>query len=423
MTTDNRCSGVRSPLICAYACFFSGLAVAGWVEAAPKKARPAPAETPTTETAAPDPRLAISATGEMSGYYDTDKVSVGSPTIAGNVADPVAGWSVGGRYLLDAVSAASVDIVSSASGRWKELRNVGQGDIKYKPGDVSVDIAGGVSHEPDYLSLSLGGTLTLDLLDKNLVPMVAYTFGHDTAGVSTTPFEIFSRVLIKHTFRVGATIIVDPATSFDIVSDIFIERGNQAKPYRFIPLFAPGAANDLQAGASIAQVNMVRLSLRPGDALPLERNRLALTGRLSHRFSGSAFHVEERLYNDDWGLKASTTDARWVVDVGRSVLFWPHVRAHIQAPVIFWKRVYEASMGPSGAIGVPAIRTGDRELGPLHTMTLGGGLRFRLGQFGGETSWTLTVQGDTVFTKYDDALFITKRTAYFGSVALEAAID
>ena len=58
----------------------------------------------------------VSASSAVSAYSDTDAVHVISPTVSAGVRDDVAGWSIDGRYLVDAVSAASVDIVSTASG-------------------------------------------------------------------------------------------------------------------------------------------------------------------------------------------------------------------------------------------------------------------------------------------------------------------
>ena len=74
------------------------------------------------------------ASTEVSAYTDTDAVHVLSPTVAGAVGDDVAGWSIGGSYLVDAVSAASVDIVSTASDHWVERRHVGAGSASFKGG-------------------------------------------------------------------------------------------------------------------------------------------------------------------------------------------------------------------------------------------------------------------------------------------------
>jgi hypothetical protein len=363
--------------------------------------------------------LTIRAALESSAYHDTDHVNVATPTVAVGLSDPLAGWSVDARYLVDAVSAASVDIVTSASARWSEIRHVGSLDVKYKPGDLGMEASAGVSREPDYLALSAGGTLTLDLGDKNFTPMLGYSYGHDTAGRSGTPFSIFGRTLIKHGARAGVTVIVDRATTLDLVGDAIFESGDQAKPYRYIPLFAPGMAARIPAGASPDDVNDARMSLRPAEELPLTRERYALSARLAHRFSGSTLRLEQRLYDDSWGLLASSTDVRQIWDLGASVFVWPHFRAHLQKGVDFRRRAYEVSVGPGGGLGVPKLRAGDRELGPLHSYTAGAGLRLGLGEMMG-ARWSVTGQADVVWTRYSDALYLTERTAYFGALGLEA---
>ena len=48
-------------------------------------------------------------------------------------------------------------------------------------------------------------------------------------------------------------------------------------------------------------------------------------------------------------------------------------------------------------------------------------VRLKIG--GSRSDWSLTVQGDAVFTRYLDALFVTRRTALFGAVGLEAELQ
>jgi hypothetical protein len=395
-----------------------GWVVLAWL-AAGANAR---SEPPRRSQEPPAAHTVVRASLETAAYGDSDHVTVFTPTVAGSLSDPVAGWSVGGSYLLDAVSAASVDIVSSASARWKELRHVGAGNIHYKPHDFGVDLGGGVSREPDYLALAVGGTLAADLFDKNLTVTVGYGYGDETAGRSGTPFSVFSHHLIKHSPRAGLTIIADRATVIDLIGELDLERGDQSKPYRYVPLFAPGVGAQLPAGASPDVVNAARLGARPAEQLPLERKRYAVTSRLSHRFPSGALRLEERIYSDQWGMQAATTDARYVVDVDPGVFVWPHLRAHLQSPVSFWKRAYDADVGAGGAIlDIPQIRTGDRELGPLRSFTVGGGVRLKLGGEG--RRWTLTFQGDAVVTSYLDALYIQRRTALFGAFALETELE
>ena len=55
------------------------------------------------------------------------------------------------------------------------------------------------------------------------------------------------------------------------------------------------------------------------EQTPRTRNRVAVSGRVAQRLSGSTLILSERVYLDDWGLKASTTDLRFVVDASRRV--------------------------------------------------------------------------------------------------------
>src|SRR5262249_21480816 len=59
---------------------------------------------------------------ELSGYHDSDHVDVVTPALSANIESPTGGWGVGATFLVDVVTAASVDIVATASPRWSEVR-------------------------------------------------------------------------------------------------------------------------------------------------------------------------------------------------------------------------------------------------------------------------------------------------------------
>jgi hypothetical protein len=364
---------------------------------------------------------AYKVSAELGGYGDTDAVYVASPTISLGLGDPVAGWSVTGRYLVDAVSAASVDIVSSASGKWTEYRHVGSLAAELPVGATQLAISGGVSREPDYLSLGAGATVSFDLLNKNLTPFIGVSYGDDQAGRTGEPKEFWRRMQ-KVGLQTGATFVVDRSTIAGITFDAIAERGYLGKPYRFVPLFGPGRGAALAPGASPDEVNGARLDQRPADAVPDARDRLAVTGRIAHRWDGATLRFDERLYGDSWGLLASTSELRLWLDAGDHVLLGPHVRFHGQRGVSFWQRTYEASADARGLLGPPRYRTGDRELGPLGTLTAGASLRWLLTERG-SSPVTFFLQVDGGQTRFLDALYITRRLALYSAVGLEAEID
>jgi hypothetical protein len=343
-------------------------------------------------------------------------VSVLTPTVALAVESPTGGWSASARYLADVVSAASPDIVATASPRWTETRHAGTIGAQYKPGNFGGGVNAGFSYTNDYLALNGGGRLLLDLDDKNWTLLGAYNFGHDTVGRTGTAFTIFARPVDFHTATLGVTRLLGPSSLIAFTFDGIYEHGDQSKPYRYVPMFAPGVGDKLGAGASADDVARLRIQARPLEQLPLERARGALTGRFAYRGAGFTLRVEERLYADSWSMLASTTDVRVPFDVGSRVIVWPHVRANAQKGASFYQRTYTAT----SAADLPALRTGDRELGPLYTGGLGMGARFGLGSSMEPFSWALTTTLDGYYTRFTDALYVTDRISGLLSVGAEA---
>jgi hypothetical protein len=355
---------------------------------------------------------------ETAGYLDSDHVSVLSPTISAGLTDDVSGWSVNGHYLVDVVSAASVDIVSTASPHWTEVRHAGgvSASVAFEP--VTVGASAVISREPDYLSITGGVTLSLDLLDKNLTPYLGFSREQDSVGRTDLPHEYWHSKHVN-SLQLGLTLVLSRSTIGSIQWDGSFERGYLAKPYRYVPLFAPGQGAEIPAGASVEEVNRLRLSLRPNEQVPDARDRHALSAHLAHRGEASTLRLDERLYTDNWGVRALTSELRYIFDVGRRLELWPHLRHHIQGAARFWRRAYEAIPGPDGLLGVPVFRTGNRELGPLQIITLGGGVRLGLAEPPGNR-WDLVFEFDAGRTSFSDALYISERFMGYSTLAVEA---
>jgi hypothetical protein len=365
--------------------------------------------------------VTASARSEMSVYADSDAVTVLTPAVSGKVEEDVRGWSAEGSYLVDVVSAASVDVVSTASPRWTEVRHAGTLEGGYRVGRLGASLHGAVSTEPDYLALAGGGLLAWSLPDRSGTPSIGYSLERDEAGRTGTPFSVYSKVLVRHTVTAGVELVLGPATTLALGTDAILESGEQEKPYRYLPMFDARSAAEVEPGASLARVNRLRLPGRMTESLPHERRRFALAGRLAHRFSGATLLAFDRLYADDWGLLATTLDARFGVDLGRRLFPWLHVRGHTQAGAHFWRRAYVAELGLDGESSVPLYRTGDRELGPLRTLTLGLGGRWLLGSASAPSRLALVVQGDAIFTRFPDALYIGDRTGLLAVAQLEVS--
>lgn len=377
---------------------------------------------------APDPAASplgsweVRAGTETSLYADTDHVTVVSPTIFGRAENPLSGWSFGGSYLVDVVSAASADIVATATPTWHEVRHAASASLGVKPGAFGGAVSFSASIEPDYVSLTGGGSLSWEILDKNVTLMLGYGYGSDVAGRKETPFEVFGLHLERHQINGGVSFTVDRATLATIVADAVLEAGDPSKPYRYVPMFAPGTGDAIPVGAPAALVNDERTQQRPREQLPLERDRFALTGRIAHRFATATVRAEERLYIDSWGLPASTTDASFVWDAARRLAIGPRGHLHVQGGTDFWRRAYELEER-GGALRPPAIRTGDRELGPLFSVTGGLAADLDLSRSAGAGDRVLSLRADGIYTSYSDALYLVDRAALFTSLTFNATFE
>ncbi len=352
---------------------------------------------------------------ELSGYHDSDHVDVVSPAFYARVENPTDGWGFGGSFVVDVVTAASTDIVATASPRWTELRYAPALSGHKKISDVDVGLRGNISVEPDYLATSVGASASADLVQKTVTPSLSYEFSYDISGRAGTSFDAFSRPLNRHGLDLGVTFVVDKASFFTVSSTLVFESGDSSKPYRYVPVFDPDVAALVQPGQSIDSVLLARAVDRPLEQLPTSRQRFALAARYARRFASSTARAEERLYTDNWGLKASTTDATYFIDVTKDLRVWPHMRFHMQSGVDFWKLAYVTTLTSKGGT-IPVFRTGDRELGPLWSLTGGGGVRLALDD---EGAYALIASADVVYSRFLDHLFVLQRFGYFGQTTLE----
>ncbi|HQY60388.1 MAG: DUF3570 domain-containing protein [Myxococcales bacterium] len=365
--------------------------------------------------------LVIRVGADFSGYADTNSVYVVSPGFNASVTSPTSGWNVGGNFLVDAVSAASPDIVSTASPPFRERRYAGGLSGGYKPGTYGVQALMNVSSEPDYLSVTGGAAITADLNDKLITPRLGYSYTHD--NIYRGPDNPTNNLFQVHEFELGVTFVLSPTMVVLVGATAQFERGDQSKPYRYVPTFDPvTVAPFVPNGATIDLVNKYRQPIRPLEQLPTERDRYAFGARLNKRIGNATLRLEQRFYFDTWLTKASTTDMRYMVDLTRRLRLWPHLRFHAQTAANFYQLAYPALADPGGITPTTLFtyRSNDRELSPMVSATVGGGLRVALGSLEGDVRYGISFVGDLLYSRYFKALFLTARTGVYGTVAFDA---
>jgi tetratricopeptide (TPR) repeat protein len=351
-------------------------------------------------------------------YTDNFNTTVVSPAAFLSFENPTAGYSLGASFVVDVVSAASPDIVATASRRWNEVRYAGtlSGDVKIKTARVGIN--GALSIEPDYIARSVGAAISTDLHSKMITPTLAYNFGFDILGKVQTPLDVFRQDIYRHSIDAGVSFVIDASTVVVAGATAEFVLGDTSKPYRHIPMFASNVAQQIPAGATAELLGSFRLPFAPLEQLPTDRQRYALFGRGSKRFEKATIRGDERLYVDSWGQLASTTDARYYYDLNDNVRLGGHVRFNVQGPVSFWKRAYTSAPLATGGWSIPQFRTADRELGPLIGVTAGANFRVAFAQV-----FSLQLQAEGLYNQYLDHIYVFNRLGLFTAATLELEVD
>ena len=366
--------------------------------------------------------LVVKAGFDVAGYADTTHVYVATPSFNASISSPTAGWNIGGSFIVDVVTAASPDIVSTASAHYKEERYAGVLTGGYKPGLYGVQATATLSDEPDYLSMTGGLAVTADLNDKLTTPRIAVNRTHDNVGRG--PSNIIAH-LDTTEVEAGVTQVLSSTTLMAITGTGQFERGDQSKPYRYVPMFdpasvvpfiPPGASIDLREPATA--LNVRPLEQLPDGARSLRARRAPHSPLHQHHAADRPAHLLRLVAaQSDHDRRATSSTCRSACASGRTA------RINAQTGANFYKLAYGALVDPTQGVTVPLFRTDDRELSPLITLTGGGGMRLALNAPESKTQWGVNFSGDIMYTKYFDALFITFRTAVYSAIGIDAEFE
>jgi hypothetical protein len=91
---------------------------------------------------------------------------------------------------------------------------------------------------------------------------------------------------------------------------VALERGNHAKALRLRAVFPAGRWRARIGPGTIGRRGQRAASTGSRGDVAAPPQTVTRARPPSQRFSGSTLRLEERLYSDDWGLDATTTDLR-----------------------------------------------------------------------------------------------------------------
>ena len=283
--------------------------------------------------------------------FGSDRIAIDPPQ-AGTVLDPHAGH--GAHDHIDEDDNPSVDAVSGASARvgyggagTVEYRMEGSAGIsrRVRSGSAPVTVTCEVraSHEPDYLSA--GGTVSAEaeFFQGNTVATVFIGGGRDEIDPPVVPAGQQGRwpaVQAKLSGGFSLAQSLTPRLTVSGGASAAWLAGRLSSPYRN---------------------SLVGITAFP-ERLPDRRLRATAFAQASYYLGwGSALHLREGLYADDWDVSAWIPEAALAKEFGPVLLTVRH-RFYAQTQASFYLAVYRDRTG---------FQTGDARLGRLYGQTVG----------------------------------------------------
>lgn len=285
-----------------------------------------------------------------SGYVDNDHTAISTSAIAVR-GKPTEELVVSAHYLADAVSSASVDVVSAATKRWSELRSEAQGGLAYVGDATTLSLDYIYSHENDWDSHTVGIGASRDFFHHNLTLGAGASYVDNRVGRAND--ESFHERLRTGALSLRAVWVWTQNDIAQAEYDLGRADGYQASPYRYAYVADP-------SGVPLGFPEMV----------PDARTRHSLTLRWNHHvLADAALRSHVRGYVDDWGLASITAGSEFVVGVEPFELA-ANVRVYAQQHAAFYQDVYD----------MPRMyMTADRELSTFQDVFAGVRARWQNG--------------------------------------------
>lgn len=246
--------------------------------------------------------------------------------------------ALSGQLYVDAVSNASVDVVTTAS-KYSETRTeLGLG-VDYAVRDSNLNLSVASSHEPDYRA----DTVSFDVAQETFGGMTTVNLGFSRAAdkVGRAGIGFFDRAT-HWQYRLGLTQILTPRWVASASLEAIADSGYLGNPYRAARVFGAAVPENLPRTRSSRALN------------------LRLIGDLGSR---DAVRGSYRYFWDNWEVRAHTVEGGYSRYVGESFLLDGFVRYYKQDKASFYS---------DNAQVQNLYVTRNRQLGTYDGFTLGG---------------------------------------------------
>lgn len=283
----------------------------------------------------------------MYHYYDGGGVTVQGPAVLvrRSAGDNV---SVSGRYYVDTISSASIDVITTASPYKDKRRELNVGvDLLHGNSLASVTVTS--SRERDYLADTWGFNVTHDLFGGLTTLELGFSDGRD---IVEKVHESFQRDINRYNFRLGVSQILTRSLLVGISYEDVAEDGYLNNPYRFARVGGTSAMTSTPYGEIYPRT-------RDSQAIAL---RAVLGFGAGGRALGLSARVDYRYYQDNWDVRANTLAIALQRYFGERWIGEFHGRYYQQSAASFYRDYFPTAM---------TYMARDKELSTFHDYSLG----------------------------------------------------
>jgi hypothetical protein len=273
--------------------------------------------------------------------YDGGGVKATGPAllVRKSLADRV---SLSAQYYVDAVTNASIDVVTTAS-PFKETRTAYEFGAETVVRDSTVGVSLSRSREPDYIA----DAASLDLSHEVFGGMTVLSLGFTRAGdqVGKKGVQGWIDQATHWQYRVGVTQILTPRWLVSLNGEAISDSGYLGSPYRAARVF----------GAAVPERNP-----RTRTSRAIKLRTIVDTGALVAR---SSVRAEFRPYWDTWSVRARTLEIGASKYVGERWLIDGSLRLYSQNKALFYS---------DNATGETLYLSRNRQLSTFKSTSVGG---------------------------------------------------
>lgn len=246
--------------------------------------------------------------------YDGGGVKATGPAllVRKSLADRVA---LTAQYYVDAVSNASIDVVTTAS-PFKEKRTAWDFTAETVVRDTTLSLALSRSTEPDYTAEGLSLDAAHEVFGGQTTVSLGFTRARDQVGKKGVVGWIDTAAHWQ--YRAGLTQILSPRWLMSANVEAISDNGYLGSPYRAARVF----------GAAVPERNP---RTRTGRAM-----KLRSINDTSELVSRSSLRAEYRYYWDTWDIKAHTFEVGGSKYLGQRYLLDVSLRSYSQGKALFY---------------------------------------------------------------------------------------